>query len=415
MREMLLANLIQEVKNEIVPLRHSQSTLYQYDHAWQGLCRYFSSYGQAMYSTELSNQYVFEAWKQYETNRQLKWKFKLIRRAVYLLEQFAEQGCIVWKHATPWGRRGLTEPYFISVFNEYINDLKRKGRGTGTIYSRRTVSEKFLRYLEQTGFHDCFKVTLTDVSNFVLYVSKQYQGTSMGTVLSALRSFLAFIAEAKFTSTDLACAVPSSRSRKTAIIPTITPEEEQGLLVVIDRETAKGKRDYAIILLALRTGMRPVDIAKLQLENLKWRTNTIELIQQKTGRMLILPLLADVGNAIIDYLLHSRLSSRAPYVFIHSHAPYTKFSSISFYNIVSGYMKKAGIRQNDGDERGLRCFRHSTAARLLAAETPLPIISTILGHADKNSTKIYLSTDLEHLRACALGLKGIEVAEGELA
>jgi len=236
----------------------------------------------------------------------------------------------------------------------------------------------------------------------------------MRTVLSALRSFLAFIAEVKLTPTDLTCAVPSSRSRKTTIIPTITPGEEQSLLAIIDRETARGKRDYAIILLALCTGLRAIDIANLQFENLKWRTNTIEIIQQKTGRMLLLPLLADVGNAIIDYLLHSRPSSKVPYVFIRSHAPYTRFSSVSFYNIVSDYMKKVGIRQNDGDQRGLHCFRHSAAARLLAVETPLPVISTILGHADKNSTRTYLSTDLEHLRSCALGLNGIEVAEGEL-
>ncbi len=77
-------------------------------------------------------------------------------------------------------------------------------------------------------------------------------------------------------------------------------------------------------------------------------------------------------------------------------------------------MKAAGIRQGKGDRKGFHCLRHSLAARLLSEETPLPIISSILGHRDKDSTKIYLSTDLVHLRACALGLTGIEVTKEEL-
>ena len=77
-------------------------------------------------------------------------------------------------------------------------------------------------------------------------------------------------------------------------------------------------------------------------------------------------------------------------------------------------MKAAGIRQGKGDRKGFHCLRHSLAARLLSEETPLPIISSILGHRNKDSTKIYLSTDLEHLRACALSLRGIEVTKEEL-
>ncbi|WP_409348074.1 tyrosine-type recombinase/integrase [Paenibacillus gyeongsangnamensis] len=81
--------------------------------------------------------------------------------------------------------------------------------------------------------------------------------------------------------------------------------------------------------------------------------------------------------------------------------------------MISSCMKEAGIRQGKGERRGPHCLRHSVAARLLAAETPQPIISSILGHANKDTTKIYLSTDLEHLRACALGMNGIEVAKEE--
>lgn len=413
MSEMLLAELIHDVKEAIRPLRHSQSTLYQFGFAWKGLCKYFADHGQPLYSDALAQQYVLESRRQYESGDIPEWKFKLIRHTVHLLEQISEHGRIICNHSAPWGRIGLAKLEFLSVSNEYIADLTRKSRGPGTISLYKTISEQFLRYLEEAGHNDFSRVTLSTVSNFIPHISNQYDVYSMRTVLSALRSFLTFVAAKKRTTADFTGAVPSSFGRKTTIVPTISPEEENRLFAVIDRKTAKGKRDFAIILLALRTGLRSVDITNLQFENLKWRTNTIEIIQQKTGRILLLPLLADTGNAIIEYLMHGRPASQESYIFICNQAPYTRLSD-NLYAMVCKYMEKAGIRQNGGERRGLHCFRHSTAARLLAVETPLPIISTILGHADKNSTNVYLSTDLEHLRACALGLSGIEVAVEEL-
>ncbi len=409
----LLSDLIKDVEDAIRPFGHSQSTLSQYAFAWRRLCKYFADNKQQMYSTQLAKQYVFETRRKYEVGEILQWRFKLIRQTAALLEQFSEHGYVVRKHASPWGRPDLVVPQFFNASKEYISELERCGKGAGTISLYKTVSDQFLKYLEQAGFKSFTAVTHQTVSDFVPFISKQYQVFSMRTVFSSLRSFLTFAAAAKYTVTDLTGAVPRSFGRKTTIVPTITVEEERRLFTAIDCKTAKGKRDYAIILLALRIGLRSVDIANLQFENIKWRTNTLEIIQQKTGRMLILPLLPDVGNAIIDYILHGRPATKGAYVFIRSQAPYTRLSE-NLYGIVNKYMVTAGIRQNYGDRRGLHCFRHSTAARLLAVETPLPIISTILGHGDKDSTTVYLSTDLEHLRACALGLKGIEVAVGEL-
>jgi len=170
-----------------------------------------------------------------------------------------------------------------------------------------------------------------------------------------------------------------------------------------------------MLLLALRTGLRSVDILHLKLEDIHWRTNTIEIIQEKTQVPLVLPLLTDVGNAIADYLLHGRPESSLPYVFLRTLAPFQNLSSHSAcYAISCKIMKAAGIRQGKADCKGFHCLRHSVAARLLSEETPLPVISSILGHRNKDSAKVYLSTDLDHLRDCALSLVGIEVAQEEL-
>jgi integrase len=151
------------------------------------------------------------------------------------------------------------------------------------------------------------------------------------------------------------------------------------------------------------------------LSDIHWTHNTIEIVQSKTDTRLVLPLLADVGNAIANYILNGRPDSQQSYIFLRSQAPYRKMSGHSAcYAISRKMMKEAGIRQGEGERKGFHCLRHSLAARLLSEETPLPIISSILGHRDKDSTKIYLSTDLVHLRACALSLTGIEVIRDEL-
>jgi integrase len=269
--------------------------------------------------------------------------------------------------------------------------------------------------MEQMGIRDITEVRVNEASSFIPYISRQYQPTSMRTVLSALRSFLQFVESRNLTGSHLRSVIPGSFGRKVSIVAPITREEEQKLLESTHRTTAMGKRNYAMLLLALRTGLRSIDIINMKLGDVHWKNNTIEIIQKKTGASLILPLLRDVGNAIADYILHGRPDSGLPYIFLRGQAPYRKMSGhSSCYGISKRLMKKAGIRQGEGEVNGFHCFRHSVAARLLAEETPLLIISSILGHRNKESTKIYLSTDLEHLRTCALSLMGIEVTREEL-
>jgi len=415
MEKIFLDDLIDKTRESIKFLKHSKSTQWQFDYGWRKICDYFAKHKSSQFSNRLANQYIMESHQMYEIGTLPEWKFKLIRKTTDMLMQYYENGNVKWTKVPSWGNPSFKVPLYIQISNNYINQLVIKEYGQGTIELRKSVSKKFLTYLEQEGFHDLYELRLTNVSQFIPYASKFYQTTSMGTVLSALRSFLTFAASIQLTSIDLTRAIPSGFGRKTTIIPMITIEEEEKLIAEIDRKTVTGKRGYAILLLALRLGLRAVDIVNLRLENIKWRTNTIEIIQQKTGRALTIPLLADTGNAIIDYVLHGRPDSQESYVFLRSQAPYFKLSGhSSIYHIVSLYMKRAGIRQSNGDRKGSHCCRHTAATRLLAAETPLPLISSLLGHANKNSTTVYLSTDLEHLRACALGLDGIEVVKEDL-
>ncbi len=413
--QLLVEDLIVQTREAIAPLRHSKSTRWQYDYAWKELCLYFIAHDCSSFSIELATRYVGEARKKYEQGELKPWKFKLIRKATDYLAQFHENGCVDWVHLPKWGSEGLREQYFIDIFESYGQKLSKAGYGDGTVGLYALIAKEFFKYLEHRNVKNLDQLTPSDVGSFISFISRSYQPTSMRTVLSGLRSFTRFATQAGLTSSDLTAAIPKSFGRKTALIPTITAKEEELMLAAVDRTTMIGKRDFAILLLALRLGLRSVDIIRLKLDDIKWRTDSILIIQQKTQRRLETPLLADVGNAIIDYLLNGRPESDSQYLFLRSEAPYVNLSSrAGLYSLVASYMVKAGIRQESGQQRGTHCLRHSLAARMLAGETPLPVISAVLGHANKDSTKVYLSTDSEHLRHCALGLEGIEVTSKAL-
>lgn len=233
-------------------------------------------------------------------------------------------------------------------------------------------------------------------------------------LLPVLRSFISFMINKDNTFQKLLWAVPQNAGRKHPIISTLTEQELQELEGFIQQTGPSPKRNHAIFLLASRMGLRESDIAGLKLCGIDWRHSTIRIIQQKTSEELQLPLLADVGNALADYILNERPDTTTGYVFLRCLAPYEKISSGVCSTIVRLAMKHCGIHEEEGMSQGAHCLRHTVAQKMLVKSVPLPVISSILGHKDKNSTKIYLSIDTKMLRFCALDLSCIEVEKAEL-
>ena len=175
------------------------------------------------------------------------------------------------------------------------------------------------------------------------------------------------------------------------------------MLESIDRGNPTGKRDYAILLLAAKLGIRVGDIKSLKLSDLNWKSKNIEIRQDKTKNTVIYPILNDIGWALIDYLKNARPISDSPFVFIRMNAPYAAFSeNANLHNIITKYTRLSGITVPRGKRHGLHSLRHTLASTLLQKGTPLPIISEILGHFNSKSTGVYLHTGIEGLRACAI-------------
>lgn len=261
--------------------------------------------------------------------------------------------------------------------------------------------ERFFSYLTGQGVNCIPNITPDHIQGFLRFLagfSNQTKDHTMRTV----RQFLEFCCKNGFHPENLSLFAPFDHYEKRSRIPSAySYDDVSKLLKLVDCSNPIGKRDYAILLLVVRLGLRSGDICNLKYENIDWEHNKISLTQHKTGNPLTLPLLEDVGLAIIDYLKFGRPKCDSPTIFIRHRAPIGPFVSKSLYTMVSRYIGKAGLL-TAGKKHGPHALRHSLASRLMEENIPLPVISEILGHTNTETTAVYLSISIDKLRLCAL-------------
>ncbi len=261
----------------------------------------------------------------------------------------------------------------------------------------------FLDFLGKRGIEAFDQMQAADVSAFIASRSS-WKAKTVSCVSSAVRLFLQFLFSRGLLSRDLSTVIPTIRLVHQAKIPAVW---ERGLvdrmLRAVDRSSPKGKRDYAILLIAARLGIRLGDIRSLKLDDLHWASATIKITQAKTGEPLVLPLGEEVGAALIDYLQSGRPRSQHREVFLTLTPPFAPFSSGNhLHYIVSRWRELAGIEFRSEQRKGLHSLRHTLATRLLQEDTPFHVISAILGHMSPTSTFIYAKADVEALRSAAI-------------
>jgi integrase/recombinase XerD len=289
----------------------------------------------------------------------------------------------------------------------YLYYRKSIGISPATLYDDRIYLGRFQKYLDSVERNNLIELTQQDILGFIKSISYSTKATIHCT-LCTLRGFLRYLNSEGILRIDWSYLVPKDSYRKEAKLPTTyTKIEIDRILNAVDRANPKGKRDYAMMLLAARLGLRSSDICGLTFENLLWSQNLIVLIQEKTKKRIELPLLTEVGNAIIDYLKYGRPVSDLPYIFLHANHGYRKLQEATLHSIVCYYMRLAGIENIDVKKHGPHALRHSLAGFLLEKKTPLPVISEVLGHTNTESTKTYIRIDMESLRQCALEVPSV--------
>jgi len=330
---------------------------------------------------------------------------------VKVLADFAQNGHIERAftdmekiHLLPCMKNSLRE------YEQYCKD--RLHLRPVTLHRRTRELTIFLDFLHSRKARTLDQIQAVDLSEF-LSSRDHLQGKTVARIVSDLRSFLRFLTVRGVVQKDLSIELPTIRVPRDATIPSVWDHElVVRLLGAIDRSSAKGKRDYAILLLACRLGLRAGDICTLKLDNLHWEESTIEITQSKTGMPLSLPLTNEVGEALVDYLKSGRPKAAHREVFLKVNPPFDPYmDSSNLYHIVTYWRRLAGITFRAPQKRGTHSLRHSLATRLLEKGTPLTTIAEILGHTSLESTRIYAKANVEALRSVALDTEEVNHAE----
>jgi site-specific recombinase XerD len=399
-----LGRLVADALVEIKRLGYSEGSRNRYRATWEHLIE-FSRQKELgdEFSADLATRFLEECRvKKEEVGKPSHDWRRHMAIDVKALADFAKTGCIKRVHIhvqaihlPPALQKTLRD------YEQYCKD--RLHLRPSTLLLRTTELTIFLDFLHSKRARTLDQIQAADLSGFVS-CRDHLKPATVGGIVSQLRCFLRFLTMRGILQKDLSAELPKIRVPRDATIPSVWDQELLvRLLVAVDRSSAKGKRDYAILLLACRLGLRAGDIRTLKLDNLRWAESTIEIMQAKTGAPLILPLTDEVGEALIDYLKSGRPQTTHREVFLKMNPPFDPFDEDNhLYHIVTYWRRLAGITFRSPQKRGLNSLRHTLATRLLEKGTPLPTIAQILGHTSLESTRIYAKVEVEALRGVAL-------------
>lgn len=400
-----LHELTKEVLNELEASGHSKLTRDNFRYFWSGMIRYFESKEVNEFNFEIAMEYFELRCAKTELKKRYK---NFIKRAILILNHYTQFGEIPLRCYTPVIK--LNNVQYIEVLNRYGSHLVEGDYAPKTIESYLSYIIRFMQFLEKTN---CVSIEEWSAETMFKYIETlaEFKKTTIKHHASTVRLFLRYLYLENITGVDLSRYIGTVRGTYHQKLPSFwTKNEVQQLLEAIDKNNPNEKRDYAMILLVARLGLRSGDIKKLKFKNLHWKENKIIIIQSKTREPLTLPLLRDVGWAIIDYIQNSRPQVDNPHVFLKHLPPYTELSDKNhLYQTVEKYMLRARLPITSKKRNGMHSLRHSLATTLMEENIPLNEISDILGHSSTDSTSIYLNTDIKRLRDCAIDLSKLEV------
>jgi site-specific recombinase XerD len=338
----------------------------------------------------------------------LSYREKMRLRSVRMLVSYQKDGDFEYRIQTVRNAfRGSTgeamQRYLIYLRNALV--MKEN-----TISNKRHYLLLFNEFLE-AGNRSLEGLTGETISDF--YQERNLTLPMLHNCNSTLKLFLRYAYDHGITPQDHSIHILPDNYRSSSKIPTTYTEDEvRRVLAAVSRSSAIGKRDYLILLLAAEYGWRSSDIVRFSFSQIDWDNNRISLQQYKTGAPNEYPLLSSVGNAIIDYLKNGRplTDSKVIIVSAESSKRGQPMSNTTMHSIVSKYMRIAKIKDWQNKKHGTHALRHSLASNMLKNNVPMPIISTILGHQSTESTKIYLSIDIDKLKECPLPMPAIKTS-----
>lgn len=397
-----IESLISDIDEYQKSILRSDSTIMHYHQKWMKVKLFMERSELTVYDKAVETSFLHSVLGNYDYNK-LSVKDKTLVNVVKQLLFFQETGAIEFgpRKKRPEEKYPFTGELgaFIKGYIEKTISEKRLTKSTSISYY--LYLDRFNAYLESKKINHIKELNTSVINGYIAQLYPDCLAARYNAV-KIIKHFLHDMYLQGETCQDFSLIIENVNYRNQPHLPTtLSVAEVERLLSSIDRSNPKGKRDYAILLLAARLGLRCSDIVRLQFSDIDWEKSLVTLFQQKTGKMIELTLLPDVGNAIIDYLKYGRPVSADKHIFLQLLSPYKNMVTHDIGNLLKPYMVRAGINCKNR-KHGPHILRHSLASQLLASGTPLPIISETLGHASSETTLFYLRIDSANLRKCAL-------------
>lgn len=289
----------------------------------------------------------------------------------------------------------------IIEYENYLKDMR--GLKPSTIHQHGVVALQFIRWFDRHGGVMCLqKITLHDIEEFVREIGRGRSRDYLKHIIISFRSFLRFLAMLGDIPAGIDSQIDTPRVYQGERLPRVLSWEiVRMLLKSIDRSTAIGKRDYAMLLLIATYGLRASEVVDLRFENIDWRSNCLQIFQRKTANLITLPLTSEVGKSILVYLQQGRPPDPFREVFVRHHAPYGALKSGAVGDVFDKWSRLSGLPI---PFHGVHCLRFSYAVHLIRQDVSIKTIGDILGHKTFESTYVYLRLAVEDLRTVPLNL-----------
>jgi integrase len=392
--------LVSGLDAELQRLGYKDATLVWYRRCWRRVERFFAARGLEEFSLDMAMAWVDESCGFFDKERSgtLEANDVYLFRVAQMLGDYAVHGTVLRRYSRSINKLSRADADTVARFEAWLRVAER---AVSTVRTYGTVAGEFVAFTSaRGGLAHCDAGTI----DAFLATLAGYQAKTVEQKLCALRSFLTFASAEDLLDAAVADAVPAARSTKQTRVPSVWgPGEVERVLDAIDRGNPSGKRDYAIVLLIARLGLRGVDVKRLEFGDFDWPGNRLLVTQAKTGDRVQLPLLKDVGWAVIDYIRAGRPACDCPQVFVRHTAPIGPFSDQDhLHQILVKHARVAHVPISEQRRHGMHSLRHTLATRLMEDGTPLAQIADILGHQSVRSTGVYLKSSLGLLAKCAL-------------
>ena len=405
-----LINYTNDILDYIQNIPLSDNTVKYYGCCYKALTDYCQSNG-FEFSSQIADEFLKYEESRYLKNEIGKIYYLLMRKATYTLLEYWEKGTITWERRK-YASNKLCE-HFAKVLDEFEQSLVDNYLSAGSINLIIQLITRFLIFLESRKIYKISNVELAHVKDFVIDLAPRYKANIIN-LTWPLKKFFSFLNFEKYSELNVKNILANPIPKRKKVLPCFSKEELESLFSNIDTSTSLGKRDYAIMKLAIGTGLRGVDIINLRFSNIDWRTNEISIIQHKTNKQLMLPLSTDVGNALADYILKGRPNSKSPYIFLKEKRPYEKLKKGATANTIKRCLSNADVVHNAGDGKSFHAIRRTFGTELVKLKVPLPTVSQLLGHSAIDTSKRYIALNDDMLQVCCMDISKYVTTKEEL-